>query len=36
MQPPTRYNFEWQIEGLDLAIFDTKNNVRFIVYEGYL
>lgn len=36
LQPPERHKLEWQIDGLDLVIFDKKNNVRFFVYQGYL
>ncbi|HDZ9134306.1 hypothetical protein D3A87_17440 [Vibrio cholerae] len=34
--PPERYKLEWQIDALDLVIFDKKNNVKFTVYQGYL
>ncbi|EOX3121112.1 hypothetical protein ACPFMY_004066 [Vibrio cholerae] len=34
--PPDRHKLEWQIDALDLVIFDKKNNVKFIVYQGYL
>nr|PMI58852.1 hypothetical protein BCU43_01060 [Vibrio lentus] len=36
LPPPERYKLEWQIDVLDLVIFDKKNNVKFIVYQGYL
>ncbi|EGQ7936529.1 hypothetical protein V4T56_004388 [Vibrio vulnificus] len=36
LQPPERYKLEWQIDALDLVIFDKKNNIKFIVYQGYL
>ncbi|MGL1260232.1 hypothetical protein ACSTKG_00755 [Vibrio parahaemolyticus] len=36
MPPPERYNLEWQIDALDLVIFDKKNNEKFIVHQGYL
>ena len=36
LPPPERHKLEWQIDALDLVIFDKKNNVKFIVYQGYL
>jgi len=36
MPSPERYKLEWQIDALDLVIFDKKNNVKFIVHQGYL
>ncbi|MEZ7205776.1 hypothetical protein [Pseudoalteromonas sp. DY56-GL79] len=36
MPSPERYKLEWKIDALDLVIFDKKNNVKFIVHQGYL
>ncbi len=36
MPSPERYKLEWQIDALDLVIFDKKNNVKFNVHQGYL
>lgn len=34
LEHPNKYNFEWHIDHLDLAIFDKKTNVLFKVHKG--
>ncbi|WP_163391582.1 hypothetical protein [Enterovibrio norvegicus] len=34
MAPPSKYKLNWNLEDLDLAIFDTRNNVHFSIYKG--
>lgn len=36
LEHPTKYNFEWRIEHLDLSIFDKKTNVLFNVHKGHI
>lgn len=31
---PSKFKFEWDINHLDLCIYDSKNNTRFIFYKG--
>ena len=33
---PNKFNFEWQINGLDLCIFDKKTDVLFNIYQGHI
>lgn len=33
---PNKYKFEWLIDGLDLSLFDKKNNVTFNLKQGHL
>lgn len=33
---PKKYNFEWNLEHLDLKLFDKKNNSSFVTYKGHI
>lgn len=33
---PSKYNFQWIIEHLDLKLFDKKNNVSLILHKGHM
>ena len=33
---PSKFNFEWHINGLDLGVFDKRTNVFFSINEGHL
>ncbi|SEQ12818.1 hypothetical protein SAMN03080615_00551 [Amphritea atlantica] len=36
LEPPSKFNLDWHLEGLDLGILDKKNNVFFSVKQGHL
>lgn len=36
MQPPNNFNFIWQIDHLDLGIFDKQSQVFFKLYNGHM
>ncbi len=33
---PSKFDFEWYIDGLDLGFFDKKNNEYFSLHQGYI
>ncbi len=33
---PSKFNFEWHINGLDLGVFDKKTEVLFNIHQGYI
>ena len=33
---PNKYNFEWKVDSLDLAVFDKKTKVLFKIHQGHM
>jgi hypothetical protein len=36
LQSPKNFKFEWDIDALDLRLFDRKNNVLFCLKKGHI